>query len=53
VFSIVFGFFLVARPDVGALTVAWLIGFFAVMFGIYHIVFGVGLKDLKNKSLSE
>jgi len=49
VFSIVFGFFLVARPDAGALALAWLIGFFAVMFGIYHIAFGVGLKDLKNK----
>jgi uncharacterized membrane protein HdeD (DUF308 family) len=50
VFSIIFGFFLVARPDAGALTLAWLIGFFAVMFGIYHIAFGVGLKDLKNNT---
>lgn len=49
VLSIVFGIFMVARPGLGALAAVWLIGFFAVMIGIYHIVFGVGLKDLKNK----
>jgi uncharacterized membrane protein HdeD (DUF308 family) len=49
VFSIIFGIFLVARPDMGTLAVVWLIGFFAVMFGIYHILFGIGLNDLKNK----
>lgn len=50
VFSIIFGIFLVARPGEGALAVAWIIGFFAVMLGIYHIIFGISLKDLKNKS---
>jgi uncharacterized membrane protein HdeD (DUF308 family) len=50
VFSIIFGIFLVARPGEGALAVVWLIGFFAVMFGIYHIVFGAALKDMKNKN---
>jgi uncharacterized membrane protein HdeD (DUF308 family) len=49
VFSIIFGIFLAARPGLGALAVVWIIGFFAVMFGIYHIIFGIGLYDLKNK----
>lgn len=50
VFSIIFGIFLVALPTLGALAVLWIIGFFAVMYGIYHIIFGIGLKDLKNKT---
>jgi uncharacterized membrane protein HdeD (DUF308 family) len=49
VFSIIFGIFLMARPAQGALAVLWIIGFFLVMFGVYHIVFGFYLKDLKNK----
>jgi uncharacterized membrane protein HdeD (DUF308 family) len=49
VLSIIFGIFLMARPAEGALAVLWIIGFFLVMYGTYHIVFGVGLKDLKNK----
>jgi uncharacterized membrane protein HdeD (DUF308 family) len=49
VFSIVFGIFLVARPGLGALAVVWIIGLFAVLYGIYSIVFGVNLKDLKDK----
>jgi uncharacterized membrane protein HdeD (DUF308 family) len=47
VFSIIFGIFLVARPEQGALAVVWIIGFFAVLLGIYHIIFGVDLKHLK------
>lgn len=50
VFSIIFGIFLVARPEEGALAVVWIIGFFAVMFGIYHILFGIALKDLESKA---
>ena len=51
IFSIVFGLFLVARPSLGALAVIWIIGIFAVMYGFYHIVFGISLNDLKTKAL--
>ena len=49
IFSIIFGIFLMARPVAGALAVIWIISIFALMFGIYYIVFGISLRDLKNK----
>jgi uncharacterized membrane protein HdeD (DUF308 family) len=52
IFSIIFGIFLVARPGLGALAVVWMIGMFTVILGIYHIVFGIGLKGLKSKILT-
>jgi uncharacterized membrane protein HdeD (DUF308 family) len=48
VFSIIFGIFLVARPDLGALAVIWIIGIFAVMSGAYGISFGLSLKGSGN-----
>lgn len=50
VFSIIFGVFLVARPDLGALAVIWIISIFAVMSGVYLIAFGISLRDLKTEA---
>ena len=38
VVSIVFGIVIASRPASGLLTVAWLIGVFAIVFGVSHIV---------------
>ena len=38
VVSIVFGIVIASRPASGLLTVAWLIGVFAIVFGVTHIV---------------
>ena len=50
VFSIIFGIFLVARPGLGVLGVIWIISIYAIMAGIYIIVFGITLKNLKTKT---
>jgi uncharacterized membrane protein HdeD (DUF308 family) len=44
--SIVFGVLLVIYPVSGLLTVIWLIGFYAVIFGIASLMFGFRLKGL-------
>ncbi len=48
-FSIAFAIFLMARPNLGALAVVWIIGLFAVMIGIYSIDFGASLKSLQTE----
>jgi len=45
--SVVFGVLLVARPGVGALAVIWLIGIYAVIFGVAMIVFGFRLRSFQ------
>jgi uncharacterized membrane protein HdeD (DUF308 family) len=47
--SIVFGVLLAARPGVGALAVTWLIGAYAIAFGIVLLVLGIRLKGLSKK----
>jgi uncharacterized membrane protein HdeD (DUF308 family) len=42
VFSILLGVLLLSRPGPGALTVVWLIGFYAIVYGILQ--FGLGLR---------
>jgi uncharacterized membrane protein HdeD (DUF308 family) len=42
--SIVFGALLLARPGVGALAVAWMIGAYTVMFGVMLIALGFHVK---------
>ena len=44
--SIVFGVLLVTYPASGLLAVIWLIGLYAVIFGITQIMFGFRLKNL-------
>ena len=42
--SIIFGAALLARPGVGALAVVWMIGAYAVMFGVLLIAMGFHVK---------
>jgi uncharacterized membrane protein HdeD (DUF308 family) len=42
--SVVFGVLLVARPRAGALTILWLIGFYAVAFGVVLLLLAFRLR---------
>jgi uncharacterized membrane protein HdeD (DUF308 family) len=46
VLSVLFGIALIVRPDVGAVAVAWLIGAYAVIFGVVLLAFAVTLRRL-------
>jgi uncharacterized membrane protein HdeD (DUF308 family) len=46
VISVLFGLFLVIRPGDGAIAVAWLIGLYAIVFGIALIALGFRLRQL-------
>jgi uncharacterized membrane protein HdeD (DUF308 family) len=46
IISILFGAWIVIAPAEGALAVIWLIGFYAVAFGVTLVLAGVGLKRL-------
>lgn len=43
-FSVLFGILLFARPAAGVMTVVWLIGFYAIIFGFTQIILGLHLK---------
>jgi len=47
--SIVFGVLLIARPGAGILALLWLVGSFAIAFGILEIVLAFRLKGLRNR----
>jgi uncharacterized membrane protein HdeD (DUF308 family) len=47
--SIVFGVLLFLQPGAGALAVIWLIGSFAIFFGILLIALGIRLKGLAGR----
>jgi uncharacterized membrane protein HdeD (DUF308 family) len=47
VLSIAFGALLVAAPESGALALAWMIGAYAVLFGVLLIGLGVRLNQLR------
>lgn len=47
--SIVFGVLLFLQPGAGALAVIWLIGSFAIFFGIVLIALGIRLKGLAGR----
>jgi uncharacterized membrane protein HdeD (DUF308 family) len=46
VLSVVFGLLLVARPGVGALSMVWIIGAYAIAFGVVLMVLAFKLKKL-------
>jgi uncharacterized membrane protein HdeD (DUF308 family) len=46
IISVLFGLFLVIRPGDGAIAVAWLIGLYAIIFGIALIALGFRLRQL-------
>ena len=46
VLSIVFGILMFARPGAGAVAVVWVIGWFAFLFGVLLVMFGLRIKGL-------
>ena len=49
VLSIVFGVLVFANPITGAVAVMWLLGSYAVVFGITLLVFGLRLRGVRGK----
>ncbi len=48
VLSVVFGVLLVLQPTAGALAVLWLIGAYAILFGVSELVLAFRLRSIKN-----
>ncbi len=48
VLSVVFGVLLVLQPTAGALAVLWLIGAYAILFGVSELVLAIRLHGIKN-----
>ncbi len=46
VLSVVFGVLVFANPTAGALAIVWLIGIYAILFGIIELVFGFRLRGM-------
>jgi uncharacterized membrane protein HdeD (DUF308 family) len=49
IISIIFGLVLVANPAAGALAMVWLIGSFALVFGVMMIVLSFRLRGLPQR----
>ena len=49
--SVLFGLVVLFWPGAGALTLVWLIAFYAVLFGMLLISLGLRLRGIKNKKL--
>jgi uncharacterized membrane protein HdeD (DUF308 family) len=49
ILSIAFGIIAVARPLTGALALAWLIGVYAILFGVSLIALGIRLHGLRKR----
>lgn len=47
ILSVLFGVLLIARPETGALAVVWLIGAFAVLFGISLFILAWHLREIE------
>ena len=52
ILSLVFGVFLLLRTGVGALAVVWLIGGYAIVFGIVAIMLSFRLRALQERLAS-
>jgi uncharacterized membrane protein HdeD (DUF308 family) len=48
--SIIFGLLLIVRPGAGALTVVWLIGAYAIFFGIFLLALAFRLKRFNERA---
>ena len=47
--SVLFGVLMVLWPGAGALAVLWLIGIFAIIFGVLMIILAFKLRGLKKR----
>ena len=50
--SIIFGVLLVIWPDSGLVTISWIVGFYAIAFGISMMILGFRLQGL-NKTINQ
>src|SRR5262245_32783580 len=48
--SVAFGVLLIAKPNAGALSVVWIIGAYAVLFGIFLLALAVKLKGFATQA---
>jgi uncharacterized membrane protein HdeD (DUF308 family) len=53
VLSVLFGIVLLVRPGAGALAVLWLIGSFAIIFGVLSIIFALRLKGVSKTLITQ
>lgn len=53
ILSVVFGVLIAANPGAGALSIVWLIGLYAVIFGVLLVSLGFRLRGLAKKLPSE
>jgi uncharacterized membrane protein HdeD (DUF308 family) len=47
--SVAFGVMLIVQPGVGALAVIWIIGSYAILFGVLLVALGLRLKSVKDR----
>lgn len=52
ILSIVFGIIVIIQPAGGLITIMWILGFFAILFGIALIVFGVQMRKFSRSEPS-
>ena|SRR2546425_3619145 len=52
VLSILFGIFVLARPGAGALTLLWLIGAYAIVFGVVLVILAFRLRVLHGRQMA-
>ena len=48
VVSIIFGILLIAQPGAGAIAIVWLLGAYALLFGILTLMFAFRLRGMRN-----
>ena len=52
VISIIFGVYIFLFPGAGAVTLAWLIGIYAIMFGIFFVALALRLRGMNTSGQS-
>jgi uncharacterized membrane protein HdeD (DUF308 family) len=50
ILSVAFGIFLAVRPGEGAIAVVWVIGLYAIVFGVALVALGARLRQLRRRS---
>ena len=48
ILSIIFGILLIAQPDAGAISIVWLLGAYALLFGILTLMLAFRLRGLRD-----
>ncbi len=51
--SIVFGVLLIVYPATGALAITWLIGIYALVFGVSMLAFGIRLRGMRGSLVAQ